>query len=56
MTREQILARAKAASSDSDEVQVVGYTDAEMDRGNAAVDAIDKLKALRSLWKKEDGK
>lgn len=53
MTRQEILARARAASSD-DEVQVVGYSEAEVARSEAVLASISKLRELRALWKKED--
>lgn len=49
LTREQILARARAATA-NDPPQVVGYSEAESRR----LATIDRLLELRALWARED--
>ncbi len=57
MTREQILARARAATA-NDPPQVVGYSEEELahrDRTRAELRAtIERLQRLRALWSRED--
>ena len=52
MTREQILERARAASS-NDPVQVVGYTDRERALRESHRETIERLRELRALWARE---
>lgn len=52
LTREQILARARAASS-NDPVQVVGYSDRERAVREAHRETIERLRELRALWARE---
>lgn len=54
LTREQILERARAASS-NDPVQVVGYTDRERAVREAHRETIERLRELRALWAREAG-
>lgn len=49
LTREQILARARAATA-NDPPQVVGYSEAESRR----LATIDRLLEIRALWQRED--
>lgn len=51
--RSKILAKARELS-EGDEVQFVGYSEEETKQAELAASAIDKLRALRALWKKED--
>ncbi len=60
MTREQILARARAATA-NDPPQVVGYSDEELahrDRTRAelraTIERLQQLRRLRALWSPED--
>lgn len=55
LTREQILARARAATA-NDVPQVVGYSEAELAKRNEARATIERLRELRALWSAEDRK
>lgn len=49
LTREQILARARAATA-NDPPQVVGYTDRELALRESHRETIERLRELRALW------
>lgn len=51
-TRQDILDKARSLSA-GDEVQFIGHTDDENHQAELALEAINKLKTLRALWKKE---
>jgi hypothetical protein len=51
--RSKILAKARELS-EGDEVQFIGYSEEETKQAELAASAIDKLRALRALWKRED--
>ncbi len=53
MTREQILARARAATA-NDPPQVVGYSPEETARRETMRATIERLREMRALWSKED--
>ncbi len=53
MTREQILARARAATA-NDPPQVVGYTPEETARREQMRATVERLQQMRALWSRED--
>lgn len=52
MTRDQILQRARAATA-NDPPQVVGYSEAELEKREAHRRTIERLRELRALWARE---
>lgn len=52
MTRDQILQRARAATA-NDPPQVVGYSEAELEKREVHRRTITRLRELRALWARE---